>query len=278
MHKKIKWNGNTLDATGKDSAVSVTFTDADNAVLGQYTFDNAIDFNGAYCSNAVLRGLIGDSSEQFHKFKSLTGLYKFNAAPDLHMNIMYLLDPKTKFNCGGNNIAKVSKILKLLHREGILGMAKFIMEEQLRMNKRDALNGFDNYYEFGLIQHVLEMCDYDESAAVEDIVSAILRKLRSGEVPGYNWQNYEMLAEAGLYDLIHFYDDKHMGVIRHIHSINGGKYRIVQTDKDGEKRYYPGQGDNYNFQFEDFETCLLHIMFPKFADSVVTLYYAEHNG
>ena len=74
MEKKIKWGDKTLEYSRKNTGViSVLFHDVDGSASGQYEFEDSVAFSTAYCTNSILRGLVG-GYDRFHQFKRLTGL------------------------------------------------------------------------------------------------------------------------------------------------------------------------------------------------------------
>lgn len=186
----------------------------------------------------------------------------------------YLLTPGVKFNCSVE-VAKASKIILLLQEDGIIGLAKYVMSEFKRMNAKDNQNvfGYDEYYDDGIMQHVLEMC---ECATVDDAM--VLGILRDGIVQGFNWRNYEMLKAAGLPELIHKFDNDFRGDIIKVHTIEGiGS--VIQThvskDKEHAAQYYAGDGKNDHYVYYDMADCIIGMMFPTHADSVSVLYRSE---
>jgi len=268
-NRKIKWNGRTLDVFSKGTSVSVTFTDSDNSIVGQYEFIDTMAFNESYITNAVLRNLVGDDNGKFHSFKLVTGLFVVGyTSADTVRIVDELLCVNTKINCT-NEIGKISKLLNMLHTGGAMELATFLIREKARFATN--VIGYYNYYSEELIGKVLALLEHDDSknTPVEQIM---LNRLRAGAVPGYNWRNYEELSKFGLQYLTSAYDDKYRGNIEKIHMIDSGNYVIIETLKDGVKQYYSANRRQSHNMFYAFDECLLFAMCEPHFDSVIVLY------
>lgn len=276
--KKVTFNGYTLDIAVKPELTSVTFTDKDNAVVGQYDFKGYADFNEAYATKQLLRDLVGYEPRHFHTFKDLTGLKIKDNAFDIdeavNISVKHFAGAYSNVNgLTGND--KISYLLRMLGEHGPIELVARIISYAQKTELANEI-GAPSAAEVNLNKtHAIVLCEYDnEDISLEKF---FLEVLRDNNAFGYNISNYEELMEHDMRELAEAFDSAEDGSILLIDQFNIKEYSVLHVAVQAlygckELRYYPGRCKSGEVHFKCFEHAALYEMCPRHSQAMNVLY------